>query len=66
MPSGSRFIAPPTVQKAALQGDAYMDGQKVGHIVWAHQADAMERTTWGVSAAPDPRMALIPVGLDAA
>lgn len=60
--------APPPMRarKMSFNGDVYLDDQKVGRVIYRHQADALDRTAFAVGADVDPRMTLSPVGLSAA
>lgn len=59
----SPYVAPVSPQKSSFTGDVHMDGQKVGQVVWRHQADAMDRASLASTGGYDPGMTLAPTGL---
>ncbi len=60
---GSGSAVPPArVQKQSYSGDVHIDGQKVGKVLWRHQADDLDRSSRSGGGAYDPGMVLSPVG----
>lgn len=65
LPPGGRASAvpPPKARKEKTSGDVFLDGRKVGDILWRHQDRDMERASRSGGGGIDPGMTLSPVGL---
>jgi hypothetical protein len=62
-PASSAVPPPAGPQKISLQGDAYIDGQKAGKVIWRHQAREMDRQVRSSTGSVDPGRTLPPAGL---